>query len=83
MKTPLILATLGLLAALGAPPASAASQSAPSCMWNHDVVQDQYVSYNGFTDATVGVVFVDGSPLCQVWIVCWGTWFYCTIPPLP
>lgn len=72
-----------MTAALGAPTIAAASESVPYCSWNRALVQDQYVSYSGYTDATVGVVFIDNSPFCQVQVVCWGTFFVCLIPALP
>jgi hypothetical protein len=55
----------------------------PYCQLNHNTFKDQYVTYDGFFTETVGVVFLDGSPSCQVQVVCGGSLAYCMIPPLP
>lgn len=84
VKIALLSAASFLLLALAAPPAAADVEApVPYCEWNHDVMRDQYVSYNGLTWFVVGVRFLDGSPLCQVHVVCYGEWFECRIPPLP
>lgn len=80
--TPVLLAAAALL--LVALHASAAPPvPAPYCQLNHDLFQDQYVTYDGFTHVVVGVRFLDGSPTCQVQVVCWGETFECVLPPLP
>lgn len=79
------LAFAALLSALALPAAATDEPPlpAPYCRINHDVFADQYVTYSGFTDVTVGVRFLDGSPVCQVHVVCWGEHFACDLPPLP
>lgn len=85
MKATLLLAALAVfpLALVDTAAADLREPPAPYCVWNHDVVRDQYVTYNGFTWFTVGVRFVDGSPMCRVQVVCYGEYFECLIPPLP
>jgi hypothetical protein len=84
----LTLASLAFLL-VAAPGAGAAGPAPPplACAWNHNVVQDQFVIYDGGSNtAAVGVVFLDG-PICQVRVVCGGDVaginFACAIPPLP
>jgi hypothetical protein len=85
-----VLAFVSLSFLLVALPVAGAAPPAPpplACVWNHQVVHDQYVTYSGYATVTVGVRFLDGSPLCQVQVVCGGeingNGFVCVIPPLP
>ncbi|MEA3199723.1 MAG: hypothetical protein QOE90_1151 [Thermoplasmata archaeon] len=79
-----VLSMLSLAAIALAAPLAVASPAPPpvACAWNHALLPDQYVTYNGFTYAYAGVQFQDGSPLCKVQVVCGGTAFICTLPPL-
>lgn len=83
MRTFATLVALAALLLVAVPATASIPVPAPYCQINHDTFQDQFVTYSGYTDLTVGVVFLDGSPSCQVWVVCWGELVECRLMPLP
>lgn len=82
MKTGIAVLAFGLLALAATPLVSASGPSDTVCVWNHSTLPDQYVTYTGYFTETVGVRFIDGSPFCEVQVVCGGTLVWCSIPPV-
>ena len=87
MKTTILLVPLACALLFVLSGAGATVPPSPYCHINHQTFPDQYVTYSGFFTVTVGVLFLDGSPSCQVQVVCGGTLgnvaFVCSRPPLP
>ena len=79
-KIALALAGLAFVTLAAAAPATASDTT--YCMWNHDVVKDQYVEYTGLFYQGAGVRFEDG-PICGVRIVCYGDVAWCNFPKIP